>query len=73
MTNLYGSCEDCTDGLCSMNCSSAVLVTTAEHIAHDMRMGRFPARSSPTMFLAEKATTAIEPNSVGTPQGVNQK
>jgi len=52
--NLYGSCDDCVDGLCSMNCSSAVLVTAAEHIAHDMRMGRFPARSSPALFLSER-------------------
>jgi len=57
-SNPYGDCPDCVNGICSMNCSSATLVSTTAHIAHDMRMGRFPSRSSPTQFLAEQAAVS---------------
>ncbi len=32
-------------------------VTSADHIAHDIRMGRFPNRSTTGVFLAERAST----------------
>lgn len=41
-----GDCEDCIDGQCTMNCSSAVLVTGSEHIAASIWSGVFPQKAS---------------------------
>lgn len=46
-----GSCDDCVDGCCTMNCSSAVLVTQKEHLAASMWSGVFPAKATATQVL----------------------
>lgn len=41
-----GDCEDCTDGICTMNCSSAISVNGTEWIAASIWAGIFPAKAS---------------------------
>lgn len=43
---MVGDCADCSDGLCTMNCSSAVMTTNAEHISASIWCGSFPAKAT---------------------------
>lgn len=45
--NLVGTgCDDCVDGACTMNCSSAAIATTREWIAASMWARVFPKKAT---------------------------
>lgn len=55
-----GDCPDCVEGVCTMNCTSAVIVTGAEWVAASIWAGIFPSKATAAQvadFLAAKEPT----------------
>jgi hypothetical protein len=53
--HIIGDCPDCSDGLCTMNCGSALLVTGTEWIAASIWVGVFPTKATAAQVAAFRA------------------
>ncbi|WP_341209837.1 hypothetical protein [uncultured Sphingomonas sp.] len=54
-------CEDCSEGVCTMNCSGAVTTTRLEWLAASMWAGVFPEKATAEQVRAWKASNAPVP------------
>ena len=50
-----GDCADCTAGVCTMNCSTALVVSGSEWIAASIWAGVFPEKASAAQVKAYRA------------------
>jgi hypothetical protein len=51
-------CNDCLDGVCTMNCSSAVLATGTDWIAASIWSGTFPQKATAEQVRAWQRSRA---------------
>ena len=58
--NFIGNCPDCDGGVCSMNCSSALLVTGAEWISASIWAGVFPAKATAEWVAEFRAAQGVK-------------
>lgn len=57
-----GNCADCSGGICTMNCSTALVVTGSEWIAASIWAGVFPAKASAAQVKAYRDRAEDDPS-----------